>query len=75
MESRYRSIVKALTWSAGGLVLTAAIAWILTRRLDLAAAIGFFDTVVKIAAYYVHERAWLRVGFGKTAPGPDRSGP
>jgi len=38
LESNYRSILKAITWRAGGTVVTFAVAWILTQKLELAAA-------------------------------------
>jgi len=65
MESHFRSILKAITWRAGGSVVTFAVAWILTREFELAAQIGVLDTAIKIGAFYVHERAWNRVSFGK----------
>jgi uncharacterized membrane protein len=68
MESHFRSIVKAITWRAGGTVVTFVVAWILTRKFELAAQIGVLDTVIKIGAFYFHERAWNRLGFGKTKP-------
>lgn len=68
MESHLRSIVKAVTWRAGGTVVTFAVAWILTRRLELAAQIGILDTLVKIGAFYAHERVWNRIGFGQKKP-------
>ena len=68
MESHLRSIAKAITWRTGGTVVTFAVAWILTRRFDLAAQIGILDTVVKIGAFYAHERVWNRMNFGKRKP-------
>jgi uncharacterized membrane protein len=68
MESHYRSIVKAITWRAGGTVVTFAVAWILTQRVELAAQIGILDTAVKIGAFYAHERLWNRIRFGKAQP-------
>jgi len=68
MESHARSILKAATWRAGGLVMTVAVAWALTGRADLAASIGIADTLVKLGAFYVHERVWLKVRFGRKQP-------
>lgn len=68
METRARSLLKALTWRAGGLVVTTAVAWVVTRRIRVAASIGLADTVLKLVAYYVHERAWLRIKFGRAEP-------
>lgn len=65
VESHIRSIAKAITWRAGGTAVTFAIAWIMTRQLELAAQIGLLDTAIKIGAFYIHERIWNRLSFGK----------
>ncbi|MHC4254035.1 MAG: DUF2061 domain-containing protein [Planctomycetota bacterium] len=33
--------------------------------IDLAARIGILDTIIKIAAFYIHERFWIKLNFGK----------
>ncbi|MHC4483439.1 MAG: DUF2061 domain-containing protein [Planctomycetota bacterium] len=68
MESHYRSIAKAITWRMGGTLVTFAVAWVVTRELPLAAGIGLLDTVIKIGAFYIHERIWNRLSFGKQEP-------
>ena len=68
MESHARTILKAVTYRVGGLFLTSAVAWVLTRRMDMAATIGLADTAVKLVAYYLHERIWLKVKFGRQKP-------
>jgi adenylylsulfate kinase len=68
LETRARSIAKALSWRVGGLIITTGVAWALTRRVELAASIGLADTVLKLVAYYAHERAWLRIKFGRPEP-------
>ncbi len=65
MESHFRSIMKAITWRAGGTVVTFAVACIFTQQFKLAAQIGDLDTLIKIGAFYFHERLWIRVKFGK----------
>jgi len=68
VESHFRSIIKAVTWRAGGTVVTFAVAWILTRKFELAAQIGLLDTTIKLAAFYIHERMWMKINFGKLKP-------
>jgi bifunctional enzyme CysN/CysC/sulfate adenylyltransferase subunit 1 len=65
MESHFRSILKAITWRAGGTVVTAFVAWIFTGSFDIAARIGILDSLIKIAAFYIHERFWIKLNFGK----------
>ena len=62
--------MKAVTWRAGGTVVTFAVAWIMTGSFNLAAQIGLLDTTIKLAAFYIHERMWMKISFGKLKP-PD----
>lgn len=64
-ESHARTIVKSLSWRFVALIMTASIAWGITRRIELAASIGLADTLVKLVVYYLHERLWLKVRFGR----------
>lgn len=64
METHARTIIKSLTWRVGGFAMTVGTAWLITGRADLAASIGAVDTIVKLGAFYVHERLWLKIGFG-----------
>lgn len=67
-ETHYRSIIKAITWRAGGTIVTCMVALILTGSIELAARIGLLDTAVKIGAFYMHERLWNKLNFGKQKP-------
>ena len=65
MESHSRSIIKALSWRVIATVVTFLVAWLITGTLNVAVKIGFLDTLIKLAAYYLHERAWIRLNFGR----------
>ena len=65
MESHLRSIAKAISWRLGGTIVTFTITLIITAEISLATKIGILDTVVKIGAFYFHERIWHRISFGK----------
>ena len=67
-ETHVRSIAKAITWRAGGTVVTFAVAYVLLRSIEQAAQIGILDTLVKLGAFYFHERVWNRFSFGKMKP-------
>jgi uncharacterized membrane protein len=68
LETHLRSIVKAVTWRAGGTVVTFMVVWIVAGELSLAAQIGILDTAIKIGVFYAHERFWNRLSFGKQKP-------
>jgi uncharacterized membrane protein len=65
METHLRSIAKAVSWRIGGTVVTFIVALVISGNVDLAVKVGLLDTLVKIGAFYFHERIWHRIGFGK----------
>jgi uncharacterized membrane protein len=68
LETHLRSIAKAITWRAGGTVVTFLVVWIVAGELKLAAQIGVLDTLIKIGVFYAHERFWNHLSFGKQKP-------
>lgn len=67
MDADRRSLARALSWRVVAWVLTVAIAYLFTGKAVVALAIGVADSLLKIFAYYVHERSWLSLG---RAPAP-----
>ncbi len=57
-ESHLRSILKAFSWRIIATCTTGAIAYVVTGKIKVALIIGGMEFVVKIAFYYLHERAW-----------------
>jgi len=70
-EKHYRSVVKAISWRVTGTLDTIVISFIITGgQTGIALSIGFVELFTKIALYYVHERIWNRLSFGRAKPGP-----
>jgi len=65
MESRKRSIAKAMSWRIVAVLITFLIAYSFTKELALATGIGLADAAIKLFAYYSHERLWLKIDFGR----------
>ena len=68
MDTHSRSFAKALSWRVTGTIDTIVISLIVTGSVKLAAAIGFTEVVTKSLLYYLHERAWLRIPYGRQSP-------
>ena len=66
VESHYRSIVKAVSYRILGSATTAGIFYILTGKASLSLGAGALDMVLKIGAYFIHERIWNHINFGRT---------
>ena len=64
-ETNKRSIVKGISWRVVATTTTIAIVYFFFDRLDLAIAAGMIETVLKVGLYWLHERAWFKVRWGK----------
>lgn len=64
-EKPYRSFVKALSWRATGTADTILISFLITGEAKMAFSIGFIELFTKIFLYYVHERIWNKLSFGR----------
>ena len=64
-ERPERSILKSITWRILGTADTVIISWIVTGALTLAFSIGFVELLSKMLLYFVHERIWNKVRWGK----------
>jgi len=64
-EKSYRSIAKSVSWRTIGTIDTIVIAMIITGKPGLAFSIGGVEVFTKMGLYYLHERTWNRIGFGR----------
>lgn len=73
MDSNTRSIAKAVSYRLLGSVSTALIVFVFSGNAKVSAGVGALDVVTKLALYYLHERLWNHIPFGraKTPPQPD----
>ena len=68
METHARSIAKAVSYRVLGSLATAMVFMILTGNWKLSASAGVIDSVLKIGLYFLHERVWNHIRFGKQPP-------
>jgi adenylylsulfate kinase len=64
-DTNKRSIVKGISWRVVATTTTIAIVYFFFDRLDLAIAAGMIETVLKVGLYWVHERAWFKIRWGR----------
>ncbi len=65
VESRWRSLAKAVSWRATGSLDTFILAYLFTGHMKLAAAISGTEVATKIVLYFFHERIWQRFAPGR----------
>lgn len=71
--ARGRSLVKAITWRIFGSIDTFLLSFAVPMlfKVDwhksgaIALSIAAFETVTKIILFYLHERAWARIRWGR----------
>jgi len=68
-ESRFRSVLKGLTWRFLATGTTILIALAITGDIRPALQIGAVEFVAKFLVYYLHERAWAQVPIGTVQNG------
>ena len=64
-ETHTRSVLKAVSWRTLGTLDTFAISWLLTGRVEIAGSIAGLEIITKIAWYYLHERIWAAIHWGR----------
>ncbi len=65
-ETHTRTIAKAISWRALATLTTMTIVFLFTRRIMLSLGVGLAEIIAKITFYYLHERAWDKVSWGKS---------
>jgi adenylylsulfate kinase len=68
MESHTRSIAKAVSYRVLGSITTAIVFFAFSHDWRISAGAGLIDSVLKIGLYFVHERIWNHVNFGRERP-------
>ncbi len=68
METRTRSFVKAISYRLfSSLIVTAGIVYLFTGQRRLAFGIGLTELVVKVFTFFLHERVWTWIPYGRGA--------
>lgn len=63
-ESRFRSVLKSVTWRITATLTTTTLVWVITGSPEIALKIGGIEVVIKMLIYYFHERIWQLVPRG-----------
>ena len=64
-ERKRRSILKAISWRIIGTLDTFLISFLITGKFKFAISISGIELLTKFSLYFMHERVWNRIKFGK----------
>ncbi len=65
VESRKRSLAKAITWRIIAITLLTAVTWLITSDVQVTTSVVIVASTIHVIAYYIHERVWERVKWGR----------
>ena len=65
METRTRSLVKAVIWSAIGLIVMALVGLAFTGSLAVGGVMALLNTGIGLITYVLYERVWARISWGR----------
>lgn len=64
-ETHARSVIKAVSWRIMGTLTTSALVFVVTHKFALSLAVGAVEFISKIGLFWLHERMWDRLRYGK----------
>lgn len=65
MDTHKRSVAKSVIWRVIGVILLAIIAYLVTKSGGKMAVITVLFHLIGLAIYYLHERIWQKIPWGK----------
>jgi len=65
MDSQARSLAKAVSYRVLGSAVTALIVLLFSGSLKISLGVGALDMLSKIALYFLHERLWNYIPYGR----------
>lgn len=67
METRSRTLAKAIIWQFLGLLVMGAVGWALTGSVAVGGGIAVINSLVGFVTYILYERFWARICWGRLA--------
>lgn len=64
-EKHARAVIKAVTYRGLGTLVTISVVYAFTGQLALSVGVGAVEVLSKMLFYYIHERLWERIPWGK----------
>ena len=63
--TKARSFTKSLSYRIFGTLTSFVVVYAITGEGGLSALIAFWETILKVGAYYWHERIWDKISWGR----------
>lgn len=67
METRRRTLAKAVLWQVLGILVMALVGWAFTGSAALGGGLALSNAAIGFVTYFLYERVWARIGWGRLA--------
>jgi adenylylsulfate kinase len=68
-----RSFIKGIVWEVISFLLTLIIVYLLYKNILISLKITLILTAIKVPIFFIHERVWKRIKWGKIKDGKSNS--
>ena len=65
METRRRTLVKAIVWNVIGLSVMSLVGLVMTGSVKVGGTIALINTIIGLSTYILYERVWSRINWGR----------
>ncbi|WP_170399459.1 DUF2061 domain-containing protein [Ruegeria arenilitoris] len=65
METRRRSVVKAVLWNAMGLIVMTLVGLVATGSAAIGGTLAIVNTAIGLTMYVIYERIWAGITWGR----------
>lgn len=69
METRKRTLVKAIVWNIIGLTVMSLVGLMLTGSVAVGGAMALVNTAIGLLTYILYERLWSSIAWGRIHTG------
>ncbi|HLD43779.1 MAG TPA: DUF2061 domain-containing protein [Candidatus Nanoarchaeia archaeon] len=65
MDHHKRTLAKTISWRVLATLITITIVFTFTGNVRISLGVGAFEVIAKLIFYYLHERLWNRLNWGR----------
>ncbi|MFY2824929.1 DUF2061 domain-containing protein [Ruegeria sp. MALMAid1280] len=65
METRRRSVVKAVLWNVMGLIVMTLVGLLATGSAAIGGTLAIVNTAIGLTMYVIYERIWAGISWGR----------
>lgn len=65
METKRRTVVKAIIWNLIGLAVMCLVGLIMTGSIAMGGAMAVINATIGLSSYFIYERVWAHIRWGR----------